>query len=254
MRSLIVAFAMYTRIPMPKVRWTERSMRYAMCFFPLIGVLLGGLQVLLWWICHLLHFGVLLQSALLCALPVLLTGGIHLDGFCDTVDALSSRKPREQKLEILKDPHIGAFGVLFCCVYFLIQFGLFTEITSLRTILAVGVGYVISRSLSASALMVFRSAKQSGTAYRFRAEAGKKSVLVCSLLYMAFAFAALGVLNIFVMLIIAGVCALVLLCYRLVSYRQFGGVTGDLAGWFLQLCELMILLSVAFSRCVGIIS
>ena len=254
MRSLIVAFAMYTRIPMPKVRWTERSLRYAMSFFPLIGVLIGGLQVLLWWICHLLHFGTLLQSALLCALPVLVTGGIHLDGFCDTVDALNSRKPREEKLEILKDPHTGVFAVVFCCVYFLTQFGLFAEIVSWRTVLAVGLEYVLSRSLSAGALMLFRSAKPSGTAYRFKSQAGRKTVLVCALLYMALSFAALGVLNVYMMLIVLGMCALTLLCYRLISYRQFGGVTGDLAGWFLQLCELMILLSVAFSRCVGIMS
>ena len=47
------------------------------------------------------------------ALPLLVTGGIHADGFCDTVDALSSHAEREKMLEILKDSHCGAFAVIF---------------------------------------------------------------------------------------------------------------------------------------------
>lgn len=44
-------------------------------------------------------------------MPLLVTGGIHIDGFSDTMDALSSHAERQKKLEIMDDPHIGAFGV-----------------------------------------------------------------------------------------------------------------------------------------------
>ncbi|MGM9936265.1 MAG: adenosylcobinamide-GDP ribazoletransferase, partial [Candidatus Ornithomonoglobus sp.] len=40
--SLIIAFSMYSRIPMPRVEWREESMKYVMCFFPLIGVIIGA--------------------------------------------------------------------------------------------------------------------------------------------------------------------------------------------------------------------
>ena len=41
MRSLIIAFSMYSRIPMPRCEWDERGMKYSMCFFPLVGAVLG---------------------------------------------------------------------------------------------------------------------------------------------------------------------------------------------------------------------
>ncbi len=55
-------------------------------------------------------------------IPVWITGGIHLDGYADTCDALSSYGDREKKLEILKDPHCGAFAVIRLCSYFLAYF------------------------------------------------------------------------------------------------------------------------------------
>ena len=50
-------------------------------------------------------------------IPILITGGFHIDGFMDTQDAINSYKPREKKLEILKDPHIGAFAVISLLAY-----------------------------------------------------------------------------------------------------------------------------------------
>ena len=111
LQSFSVAFSMYSRLPVPQVEWNEKNMKYAFCFFPLIGIFVGGavwlwLQAAAFW-----GFGDSLRAAVCVALPLLITGGIHLDGFCDTVDALSSHQSRERKLEILKDPHIGAFAL-----------------------------------------------------------------------------------------------------------------------------------------------
>lgn len=53
-------------------------------------------------------------------MPLLVTGGIHIDGFSDTMDALSSHAERQKKLEIMDDPHIGAFGVRWIIVYMMI--------------------------------------------------------------------------------------------------------------------------------------
>ena len=61
-------------------------------------------------------------------MPVIITGGIHLDGFVDTMDAINSYQPIERKLEILKDSHIGAFALISCVTYFIISFGLWSEI------------------------------------------------------------------------------------------------------------------------------
>ena len=59
------------------------------------------------------------------SIPLLVTGGFHLDGYMDTMDALHSYQKKEKKLEILKDPHIGAFSVIMARVYGLMYTGFY---------------------------------------------------------------------------------------------------------------------------------
>lgn len=59
------------------------------------------------------------------AVPLLVTGGIHMDGFLDTMDAVHSYGDRSRKLEILKDPHLGAFAVISFGVYMMLYLGVF---------------------------------------------------------------------------------------------------------------------------------
>ena len=91
--SFIIAFAMYSKIPMPRTEWTKDNMKYAMCFFPVIGAVIGAV-ILLWnYIQGYAGFGNSFYTVVLMMIPVLITGGIHLDGLLDTSDALSSYKP-----------------------------------------------------------------------------------------------------------------------------------------------------------------
>lgn len=103
LESLIVAFSMYSKIPMPQITWTKENMKNTLCYFPLIGAVIGALLWLWYWLCGIAGFGVMLQAAVAVLIQVLVTGGIHLDGFLDTSDALSSWQTAERRLEILKD-------------------------------------------------------------------------------------------------------------------------------------------------------
>ena len=114
--SLITAFQTYSRIPMPPVAWKPENRRYALCFFPLVGVVIGAIFLLWKKIGACLTVSPFLDGAVAALIPLAVTGGIHMDGFCDTVDARASWADREKKLSILKDPHIGSFAVL---AYFL---------------------------------------------------------------------------------------------------------------------------------------
>ena len=105
-RSLCVAFSMYSKIPMPQVEWTKESMQYCICFFPAVGAVIGAATLLWNMLVGAKLSGSLLFTAVLILIPVLITGGIHLDGLLDTADALSSYKTKEEKLEILKDSHL----------------------------------------------------------------------------------------------------------------------------------------------------
>lgn len=239
MSSLIIAFAMYTKIPMPRVEWTEEKMKYAICFFPLIGVVIGAIVYGAFYFADWLLLGYIAKTIVLIVVPVLITGGIHLDGFLDTVDARSSYKSKEEKLQILKDPHAGAFAIIACVVYFLVTFGIWSEVTI--DILAIcTISFVFSRALSGFAIVTLKGARKNGLLASFSSTAKKRAVQISMCAYMSVCIVSMLLLQ----PIIGGLCILaagLTFCYyRYVSYKEFGGITGDLAGYFLQLCELVI--------------
>ena len=126
--GLLVAFSMYSAIPVPQVNWEKQTMRWALGFLPLIGVLIGAIE---WfWFAFCMHFGAagVFYAVIAALIPLAVSGGIHLDGLCDTCDALCSFGDREKRLNILKDPHVGAFGPLWLMAFLLAEVGCFTQI------------------------------------------------------------------------------------------------------------------------------
>ena len=241
--SCVMAFSTYSRLPMPQVEWSEKNMRYTLAFFPLVGAAVGGVFALSAWLLGLLGFGPVLRGAVLTAVPLAVTGGIHMDGFCDTVDALSSHAPRERKLEILKDPHAGAFALIWGAVWLLVYFGLLTELRSAATVAA---GFVLSRSFSAWGVERLPSARGGMGAQLKRGSRFPWWVLTLYLGLYLWAVALWG--DLLAGLAALGAALLVYLGYRALAVRQFGGFTGDLAGWFLQVCELAILAAVVVAE------
>lgn len=237
--SLVIAFAAYSRIPMPQAEWTDENRRYAMCFFPLIGAVIG-LALAAWlWLCDRLALGPVLRGAAGAAIPLLITGGIHMDGFMDTSDALASWQTPEKRLEILKDSHVGAFAVMGCAGYLLLMAGLLSEAALALAPLLAAV-FVASRALSAWTLTVFRGARPGGMLGGFARAAQKRAVGIASGVYLGLCLLLWLALGGWLALPCAAAAALCALYYRRMAYKQFGGVTGDLAGWFVQATELCL--------------
>ena len=90
LKNIAVAFSMYSKIPMPQFAWTKENMRYALCFFPLVGAAVGVCVWIWGQLSFRLPFGNLFVTGVFLLIPVIVTGGIHLDGLLDTSDALSS--------------------------------------------------------------------------------------------------------------------------------------------------------------------
>ena len=157
LESLDVAFSMYSAIPMPQIEWNERNMKYMMAFFPMVGVVQGALLLGFSLLAQALGLGFVLFAAVAALLPLFVTGGIHLDGFCDTVDALSSHQTREKKLEILKDPHAGAFAIIMGCLYFVLYAGAAGELVW-KIFPAYAFGFAVSRSFSGLSIAFFPNA------------------------------------------------------------------------------------------------
>ena len=173
LQTIAVAFAMFSALPVPQFAWNQKNMRYAMCAFPLIGGVIGGL----WCLCGALPLPMPAKAAGFCLIPVWVTGGIHLDGYADTCDALTSYGDREKKLEILKDPHCGAFAVIRLCSYFAAYLALcacvdFTPRVGLCWTLAL----VLERALSGLAVASFPMAKNTGLAHTFATAADRTTV------------------------------------------------------------------------------
>ena len=237
LETVAVAFSLFSAIPMPQFAWNARNMRYSLCAFPLVGAVIA---LALWgWekLCILLSLPAVLRGALLCLLPVLITGGIHLDGYADTCDALASHSRPEKRQEILKDPHLGAFAAIRLCVYFLADFALWTALPVLRLPVLLGM-FCLSRALSGLALTLFPLRPGSGLARSFAEAADKKRVRAVLLVTVCLLSAALLLMRAGEIVLAAG---LVFLCYRRLCTRDFGGLSGDLAGWFLQTAELWML-------------
>ena len=250
LRSLAIAISMYSKIPVPTVDWNEKNMKYAMCFFPVVGAAAGGLQLLIGYL--LLKYtscGNLFFAIAMVLIPVIVSGGIHLDGFADTVDALSSYGDREKKLEILKDPNTGAFAVIGLCVYFLADTALWSEVT-VELLPVIACTYMLSRSLSGISVVSFRAAKNSGLLRTFQDGAQKKRVRVVLIVWACVCGGIMLYLSWKTAVIVILAALFVFLYYYRVSRKQFGGITGDLAGYFLSLCELFCAFAVTVASLI----
>lgn len=242
--SLFSAFLMYSKIPMPKVEWKEENRRYALCFFPLIGGVIGGLFLLWYWICRRYMVEQLLFAVVAVLIPMLVTGGIHMDGYMDVSDAKACMGDRERMLAVMKDSRIGAFAVMYTVLYFLLQTGLFASVQSTAAAEMIGLAFIQSRAYSGLAAVTFRNAKKEGSLQNF-SEPAHKLVTVCvEIIFILISWGLMLNLNIRLGLcgIIGGI--LTFIYYRLFSYKQFGGITGDLEGYFLQVSELVTMACV----------
>ena len=244
--SLLNAFRMFSRLPVPKAEWNEKNKSYMLCFFPLVGVVSGIFLILWYQLCDVLCMDGIIFGAGAVAITVLVTGGIHLDGFCDVSDARASWGDRQKKLEILDDPHIGAFAAIKLGVYLVIYAALLSVTESISTVLIVSCGYVFSRSLSGLTAIAFRTAKNGGMLYSFTKPADKK--IAAAVLIFIGILSCCGMIASDAAAGTAAVAAafLTVVYYRFTAYREFGGISGDLAGWFLQLCELFITAAAVF--------
>ena len=254
--SLIIALSMYSAIPMPRVDWREDNMRWALGCLPVVGVLSGGLvfgwtQLALW-----ASATPLLAAALAVFLPILLSGGLHMDGFLDATDAIFSRRDREKKLQIMKDPNCGPFAVLCCSALLLLELAAWYQLFAAAPALlpAACTVYLLSRSLVVVAGSRFPYTPSSTLGVLFASRAAKGvSVLggievMLSLVILLGAGWLGGNIIGLIAACVAALCAgLLFIWYRHMVEKQFGGITGDLLGFFVELSQGVMLLVLALS-------
>ena len=251
-RAVVMAFATFSRIPMPPICWEKANMRYLMCAFVLVGAVVGAAQAA--WLALSVALGLtaFLQGVGYALVAVAITGGIHLDGLADVADALSSHAEPARKVEIMKDPHAGAFALIALACYLLAQAALAGEVGTLdmHGLAALALVPMASRCTAGLATLVFPSASKRGMQETFR-EAGRadrRPLMVLGIEVVAVAAALAAARPAFSLASVLA-CSLCLAWAKRRARREFGGFNGDQAGCLLQTCELaMLALFVAVGK------
>ena len=275
LRSILISLSLYSRVPVPVFTWDEKDVSHAIAFLPLTGILIGALSFVVIRISGAARIPVPVAVILLSLVPLLVTGGFHLDGFMDVTDARRSYLGRERKLQIMKDPHIGAFAVIGLLTYCMIWgAGLYQIVYSAMAAGAAAAGagvagsvadgtsaatsgaaagsalalypliFFISRALCGLTSVCFVKAKKDGM---LQMEAGSNSrsdlilltiEAVAGAALMIFLSPAGGALTILGALLFT-------VYYRWMCNKEFGGVTGDTAGYYVTVSEEVMVVILA---------
>lgn len=228
---------------MPRFDWKDEDMSESLTFFPLVGLVIGALVAGINCIPTISSLPSAVRILLTLAIPVLITGGIHLDGFLDVEDALHSYASPEEKQRILKDPHIGAFAIIGLVKWGLINAAAVTAIllhpaADIKIFLLYGLCFVVSRCLSGLTALCFQKAKKEGMLYEETKGKKRGPITFLSLQLLVILGIMIYLDPLLSVILTAGFGAAVLL-YRYRSYKEFGGVSGDTAGFFLTTAEIL---------------
>ena len=248
LHAIVAAFSTFSVIPMPRIDWNARSLSGLLGALPLVGAVIGGVCYLYWLLAGLLQLPSLLSAAALTLLPLAVSGGIHMDGFADTVDALSSYGEPEKKRAILKDPHAGAFAVIGVGCYLLLYFALCAALPlRWELLMLLGLTHVLGRTTGALAGTLLPTASGGGMLRTFREAASSGNVwalTVWAVLSLGAAALLMPLAAGLFLLISAGVFFYV----KGAAKKQFGGMSGDLAGFCISVTEIGLLLGLVLSE------
>lgn len=238
-KSFIMAFSTYSIIPGSQTKPEKENTRFILLFVPLIGCVTGAL--LYFWSKawpYLCDYAIL-PAALCVVVPMIISGGSHLESFVKTVDALCAHKSREKKMEILADSHGGYFAIIVCISYFLLAIGIWSEMP-IDGVAVLAIGFVLSRALFGLSILTLRHAKESKCTVYVPDKAAK--IVEIIILLIVFAVCALFMIKINGKVGCACVVGAIVafIYYWISSYKHFGGITEDTAGYFLQICEIII--------------
>ena len=239
MRAFLQALSFLTLLPFSRRGSSEgKALARSMAFFPLAGLLIGIFVVSGNYLLSFL-FPKPLVLWLTLGFLALLTGGLHLDGFADTMDGLACRGTREKILEVMRDSRIGAFGVIG--LIFLIGAKYLALDQTSNSSLPRSLLLMAVMGRNAMVLVCYRSPYA-------RSGQGLARPFVENLRFYELAFSALSAFGIALalmgasgILVFIGI-GLFSLGYRFVFIKKLGGVTGDVLGAANELAELLCLL------------
>lgn len=237
MKRFLIALQFLTVLPVRvKSPVEEKDFGASLLYFPLVGLLIG--LVLVISAIPLSPFP-LLQAAIILISSIILSGGIHLDGFADTCDGFYGNNPREKILEIMRDSRIGTMGVLGVVSILFLKFSLIASFSEDILWKALILMAVFSRWAQVMACFGASYARESGKAKYFVENAAKKELFIGLLFTLVLFFMFLKIKGLILFF------ASVLPTFLFLQYikKRIGGVTGDTIGALSEFAEVSLLLA-----------
>ncbi|HQP25672.1 MAG TPA: adenosylcobinamide-GDP ribazoletransferase [Smithellaceae bacterium] len=239
MRNLRTAFGLLTTLPVGLPEdWLPGDSGRAGVWYPLVGMVIGGLVWLAWRVLNLC-FPPFMAGALTLLVWVVITGGLHLDGLADCCDGLLGSAMPERRLEIMKDPHLGVFGGIGLILTFLVKAVALSLLPS-----SSGWGIILAAAISRWFILpasLLPLANPDGMGADFVSGLRRGTIFVTAILPLGLAFL-LGLPGLFAVLaaLAAAVAVLGL------AWNRIKGVTGDVFGMLVEVIEGVVLLSFVF--------
>jgi adenosylcobinamide-GDP ribazoletransferase len=209
----------------------------SIAYFPVaglvIGIVLAGAAYLLRLILPPSVVGALLVTGM-----VIMTGAHHLDGLIDTCDGMVAGRTKEQRLEIMSDTRVGAFGIAGACLVLLLKYSAFSSTSGMATLL---IFPMVSRWALTGAILIFPSAKNSGAGYITKQGAGWGGFMIASLITLIACLICCGLVQ--GPLLMIGLIVLVCILGAILT-GIYGGLTGDSYGAIVEIGEVLALLLI----------
>lgn len=242
-RGFLIGVQFFTAIPISKqFPMDEDHLKRTIQAFPLLGLGQGMIySFLLYILIENTPFSHLAAAFLLWLVTIILTGGIHLDAWMDVSDAYFSYQDQAGRLEIMKDPRIGAFGVISVMILLSCRFLFIYEITlnpHLLTYVLIAIIPFLSKTIMGVLLLTVRPARAEGLGYLFQKAATAKALWLYPVYLLA---AAILFPRAAILIVPATACYLFA---RLKVGKWFGGITGDVLGATVEGTELILWLTV----------
>lgn len=238
--GLFISLQFFTVVPLRKqLTLTPSRVRKALQLYPLIGLLLGCVLATLAFYTNLLELPDTMIALLIMTVAIGFTGGLHIDGWMDTSDAFFSYRDRDKRLEIMDDPHIGAFGVMSLLFLLGWRYVFILEMiqdVSLLTLMLIASLYFCNRLAMVYIFLFAKPAKSEGIAAFFKQSLQKRDLYfqLGSLFLIGGLIALIHVQAlIYVGILLLATIGLALYCKRFII-KQFGGITGDTLGAVLE--------------------
>ncbi len=237
-RSLILMFQFMTRIPIPiEIDMDKKTISKGILFLPLVGMVVGGISWIVYYLLSFINSDAAALGAVIA--NVVATGGLHIDGLSDTCDGFFSARSRERILEIMKDSRVGTFGVIAIVINLLAKHTLISNLAQDMMAPALILTFGASRFGAAFLITFGKSARPGGLGDMFSSSSSKGYFWLS-----AFIFAAIGIifggLSFIVSLIVVIVSSLLLMRH---SYKIIGGLTGDVYGAGIEICDILGLIT-----------